>query len=344
MKHSKGRRNRPLTNIVARQLSGEHEEVLIRRQNVELSMTTHLQTDMMATITRWKFNNARKAAMSRLLFRSVLILLASRVGVGYCDERLEGVACRSVHLQYRAPAGTAFYNEVTVDKSAEGTYFCVCGFNQGYYGLQELKGGKKVFIFSVWDPGKQDNPNAVADDQRVKLLYQDEAVRVGRFGNEGTGGQSFFDYDWKVGDTYRFLVTAMVNGQRTEFTGWFLLHETRQWKKLITFSTLTGGKPLAGYYSFVEDFRRNRVSTQQVREARFGNGWVRDEQGQWHAVSAARFTADNNPVLNINAGQRNARFFLVTGGDTKNDATPLKEMIEIAANAQLPAPADLPKE
>src|SRR5262249_18142465 len=119
------------------------------------------------------------------------VLLANLFGVGYCDERLEGIACRSVHLQYRAPQGTAFYNEIAVEKSAEGTYFCVCGFNQGYYGLQELRDGKKLLIFSVWDPGKQNDPNSVADEQRVTLLYRDEAVRVGRFGNEGTGGQSF---------------------------------------------------------------------------------------------------------------------------------------------------------
>ncbi|MGH7226187.1 MAG: alpha/beta hydrolase fold domain-containing protein, partial [Gemmataceae bacterium] len=41
-------------------------------------------------------------------------------------------ACRSVHLFYTGEEGTAFYNEVTVDKSAPGTYFMVCGWNRGY--------------------------------------------------------------------------------------------------------------------------------------------------------------------------------------------------------------------
>jgi hypothetical protein len=273
-----------------------------------------------------------------------MILLVSVFDIGYCDESLEGIASRSVHLQYRAPAATAFYNEVTVEKSAEGTYFCVCGFNHGYYGLQELRGGKKLLIFSVWDPGKQNDPNAVNDEQRVKLQYRDEAVRVGRFGNEGTGGQSFFDYDWKVGQTYRFLVTTAINDQRTEFTGWFYIPETKQWKKLVTFSTITGGKPLAGCYSFVEDFRRNRISTQHVREARFGKSFVRDEQGQWQPVMAAKFTADKNPVLNINAGQREGMFFLATGGNTKNDDTPLRQSIELQAGAQVVLPEDLPKD
>lgn len=275
---------------------------------------------------------------------ALCLLLVGLLGNGFGDERLEGIACRSVHLQYRAPSGTAFYNEVIIDKSAEGTYFCVCGFKQGYYGLQETRGGRKLLIFSVWDPGKQNDPNTVVEEQRVKLLYCDEAVRVGRFGNEGTGGQSFFDYDWKPGEKYRFLVTVSVNDQRTEFTSWFFVPEEKSWKKLATFSTITGGKRLSGYYSFVEDFRRNRISTQDARQARFGNGAVRDEQGIWQSLTEARFTADSNPVLNINAGQQDAMFFLATGGKTMNDATPLKALVELVNDAKPAAPTDLPTE
>ena len=89
-----------------------------------------------------------------------------------------------------------FYNELTVEKSVPGSYFMACGFNHGYFGLQELGNGKKLAIFSIWDPGKQDDPKAVAEEQRVKLIHQDEKVRVGRFGGEGTGGQSFYDFEW----------------------------------------------------------------------------------------------------------------------------------------------------
>jgi hypothetical protein len=68
----------------------------------------------------------------------------------FADEKLKDIACRSVHLHYPAPEGDAFFNEVKVEKSAEGTYFCVCGFSKGYYGIQELGNGKKLLIFSVW--------------------------------------------------------------------------------------------------------------------------------------------------------------------------------------------------
>ena len=176
------------------------------------------------------------------------------------DERLKGIACRSVHLGFNAPAGVAFYNEITIEKSALGTYFMVCGWDKGYFGLQELGNGKKLLLFSVWDSELND-PKAVKEDRRTMLIYKDEKVRVGRFGGEGTGGQSFFDYDWKLGQTYRLLVTSKINGTRTEYSGYFFVPEEKAWKHLVTFSTVTGGRPLGGYYSFIEDFKRDKVST-----------------------------------------------------------------------------------
>ncbi len=260
-----------------------------------------------------------------VLLPLVLLALLFLAKLAPADERLKGIACRSVHLSYPAPEGVAFYNELTVEKSAGGTYFMACGFDMGYFGIQELADGKKVVLFSVWDPGQQDDPKAVEEEKRVKLLHKDDAVRIGRFGNEGTGGQSFFDYDWKAGEAYRFLVTAKAADSRTEFAAYFFLPERKEWKHLVTFSTISGGKLLRGYYSFIEDFRRNRVSATKAREAHFGNGWVQAKDGQWVALTRARFTADANPVTNIDAGVDGDRFFLATGGETKNTGTPLRE-------------------
>ena len=143
------------------------------------------------------------------MFRSLaLFLLAVACSTTMADEKLKGIACRSVHLGYDAPKGNAFYNEMTVDTSADGTYFMACGWNKGYFGIQELANGKKLVIFSVWDPNSGEDPKKVPDEKRVKMQHKDDAVRVGRFGNEGTGGQSFLDFDWKIGTTYRFLVTS----------------------------------------------------------------------------------------------------------------------------------------
>lgn len=283
--------------------------------------------------------------------RHFLVVVAVVVAAGYAtsrsavqaDEKLKGIACRSVHLGYNGlPKAIAFYNEISIQKSARGTYFAVCAWDKGYFGLQELSNGKKLLIFSVWDPTAGDDPNSVEDDKRVKLLHRDEKVRVGRFGNEGTGGQSFFDYDWKNDTVYRLMVTANPAGERTEYTGYFYVPEDMSWKKLVTFSTITGGKPLGGYYSFVEDFRRNRISATQERRATFGNAWIADTEKNWVNITNAKFTGDSNPVMNIDSGLIENRFFLATGGDITNQNTPLREVNRLPESAvQVEVPKDI---
>ena len=232
-------------------------------------------------------------------------------------------AARSVHLWYPADQGVVYYNEVTVQKSYPGSYFCVCGFRHGYFGIQELWGGRKVVLFSVWDPGRQNNPNSVPEDRRVKVLHEGRDVRVSRFGNEGTGGKSMFDYHWKIGETYRCMVKTSVEGDRTTYAAYFYLNEDKKWKHLATFQTITGGDYLSGYYSFVEDFLRNGKSAQNARRAQYGNGWVKSKEGQWQPLTGATFTADRTPTPNIDAGVEAGRFFLQTGGRTQNH-TPLR--------------------
>ena len=265
----------------------------------------------------------------RMLKCIVLLFIALNVSVtSGMDKTLQGVACRSVHLSYSdVPDSTAFYNEVKVEQSAPGTYFCVCGFSRGYYGIQELYDGRKVVIFSVWDPGNQNNPNEVDETQRVKLLHNDPTVRVKRFGNEGTGGQSFLDFNWKVGETYRFIVSAKRNNDRTEYASFFYHPDKQTWLHLVTFSTLTPDTSLKGYYAFVEDFRRNRESATMTRTAVYPNGWVRLTDGNWQPIAKARFTGDSNPVMNINAGLKNEQFYLSTGGHITNSDVPLRQLI-----------------
>lgn len=275
-------------------------------------------------------------------FAVCLFVLWGLADSTYADEKLKGIACRSVHLGYQTPEVVAFYNEITVRESAEGTYFMVCGWGKGYFGIQELGNKKKVVLFSVWDPGEQNDPTQVADDQRVKLLHKDDAVRVGRFGNEGTGGQSFLDYDWKIGETYRCLVTAQADGKRSEYAGYFFIPETKTWKHLVTFSTPTGGDLLKGNYSFVEDFRRNKISTTHTRRAEFGPGWVKTTDGKWLPLTKARFTGDGNPVMNIDGGSVNGHMFLATGGAIENTSVPLWKSVELDASQWPSSPADLP--
>ena len=249
-------------------------------------------------------------------------------------------ACRSVHLWYPGPGAVTFCNEVTVERSAAGTYFMACGFDGGYFGIQELGNGKKVVLFSVWEPDAGNDPKAVAEDRRVKLIAKGEGVRTGRFGGEGTGGQSFFDYDWKAGQPYRLLVTAKSDGPRTRYAGYFYVPEKSAWQHLATFSTLNKGKLLRGFYSFIEDFRRDGDSATHERCAFFSEGWVKSKDGRWTALTRARFTADHNPATNIDAAAKGPAFVLRTGGDTRNDPAPLGDSIDHPPAALPPLPAE----
>jgi hypothetical protein len=284
--------------------------------------------------------NTHSAAFRSLLITFTLLTSAGLLLAGDAPPR----AARSVHLSYPAPPGMLFYNELTVEASTPGSYFMACGFNHGYFGIQELMPGEgKVVLFSVWDPGQQDDPGSVAQDQRVEVLHQGDDVRVKRFGGEGTGGQSIFSYPWKIGETCRFLVHASTNANQTAFAAWFYLNDRKSWKHLVTFQTLTKGEPLRGYYSFIEDFRRDTRSVRDARRARFGNGWVKTTGGDWLALTRATFTASGaewEAKDNIDAGLSGSDFFLITGGDTKN-TLPLRSVLSRPPALDLP-PLALP--
>jgi hypothetical protein len=240
-------------------------------------------------------------------------------------------AARSVHLGWSAPEGTLFYLEMAVEQSTAGSYFMACGWNTGYFGIQELEGERKVALFSVWDPTQGDDPGAVRTEDRVEVLHADESVRIRRFGGEGTGGQCMLDFPWKLDETHRFLLQATVDGDKTAYAGYLYFPDAGQWKHLVTFRTRTGGQPLKGYYSFVEDFRRDGKSVGDVRRARFANGWVRTVKGEWVALTRARFTASGaewESKENINAGVSGSNFLLVTGGATQQELE-LRTFLEV---------------
>lgn len=253
-------------------------------------------------------------------------------------------AARSVHLGYAAPAGELFYLEMVVEESVNGSYFMACGWNTGYFGIQQLdRPDEKVVIFSVWDPTHGDDPGAVKVEDRVELLHEGPGVRIRRFGGEGTGGQCMAPLPWRIGETNRFLLRGEVQENKTAYTAWVWQPAKGEWWKLATFRTRTGGKPLSGYYSFVEDFRRDGQSAQDRRRARYRNGWIKPAQGDWTPLKRATFTASGaewEAKETIDAGLAGDGFYLATGGPTKMSRE-LRSLIELP-NAPAGPPKDLP--
>lgn len=159
-------------------------------------------------------------------------------------------------------------------------------------------------------------------EDRVEVLFEGAGARIKRFGGEGTGGQCMIDFDWKVGETNRFAVRAATETnevRKTAYTAFIQKSGSTEWKKLATFRVRTKSEGMRGFYSFVEDFRRDTKSVMDLRRARFGNAWVRTK-GDWKPILKARFTASGaewESKENIDAGIETGWFYLATGGDIR---------------------------
>lgn len=283
---------------------------------------------------------------ARLVTGRVLSLALLLLGINLGAEPATNVpprAARSVHLHFPAPEGDLFYNEMVIEQSVPGSYFMACGWDTGYFGLQQLaRAEDKVVLFSVWDGTRGDDPNAVKNEDRVEVLAQGEGVRIRRFGGEGTGGQCMAPCPWKLGETNRFAIRGEVQGNKTAYTAYLWLPSKRDWWKLATFRTRTGGRPLRSCHSFVEDFRRDGESVHETRRATYGNGWVRSVRGQWAALDRARFTASGavwESRENIDAGLAGDLFYLATGGSI-TARTKLQELIQLPVAPTKPPALD----
>ena len=270
-------------------------------------------------------------------------LLTLLLGFAAVLHAIEPKAACSIHFGWPSAPATWFYNEATVRQSTRGSYFMVCGWDTGYFGVQELGDGKKVAIFSVWDPAKGDNPEHVPLEKRVEVLHSDRDVEIARFGGEGTGGRSMTPFAWELGVKIRCLVQATIEGDKTAYAGWLWLPATQSWKHLVTFRVKTGGKPLSGLYSFVEDFRRDGRSVKEERRCEFGNGWVKTTQGVVQPLTHGRFTASKAATEAqdlINAGRGENGLFLANGGKVvKTTAVGTSLETNTSASQQ---PKDLP--
>jgi len=236
----------------------------------------------------------------------------------------------SVHLLYELPDtlnAIAFFNQVTVPLKEDPlhSYFMACGFARGYFGMQVNSDQERRVIFSVWDAGNEAvDRNKVADSNKVLLRGKGEQVVAEDFGNEGTGGHSHWVYPWKAGETYSFYVTAMPDSatNATVYTGYFLVPEINKWKLIASFKSPRDAKYLHGLYSFVENFWG--VNGQLHREAFFGNGYVKLDNGKWYELNKAKFSTDATgragDRLDFGGGVRENRFYLWNGGFRLPDA------------------------
>ncbi|ASK30177.1 nematoblast specific protein [Chryseobacterium sp. T16E-39] len=228
----------------------------------------------------------------------------------------------SCHLNYTIPTTdnvSYYYNEVTVPAGEDkiGSYFMANGFGEGYFGMQVNSSTERRILFSVWSPFETDDPNNIPPDHKIILNRAGSGVTIGEFGNEGSGGQSYYKYNWTAGQTYKFLLKGEPDGNgKTDYTAWFLSPDTTTWKLIASWKRPQTTTYLKRFYSFVENF--NPENGYQGRKAEFKNQWVRTAGGNWMAISGAKFSVDNtyNAQQRIDAmgGTNNGSFFLQNGG------------------------------
>lgn len=261
------------------------------------------------------------------------LILSGEAAEGMRFNAKERLNAASVHLRYPLAdsiKAIGFYNEVTVPAGYDPvhSYYMATGFSRGYFGIQVNSEQERRVIFSVWDAGNEAiDRNKVADSNRVKLLAKGDGVVANDFGNEGTGGHSHWVYNWKAGETYRFLVTALPDSasQTTIYTGYFFVPELQRWKLIAAFWAPRDGNTLNKLYSFNENFWGNNGHLQ--RRALFGNQWVQQQRGgRWVSLTDAVFTTDATGKagdrFDIGAGVTGEQFYMWNGGFKEQEAKP----------------------
>ena len=228
----------------------------------------------------------------------------------------------SVHLNYLAPEKTNaewFYNEVTVPVGNDvlGSYFMACGFGEGYFGMQVNSQTERHILFSVWSPFKTDNPKQIPDEQKIIMLKKGDSVHTGEFGDEGSGGQSYLNYLWKAGNTYKFLMHAKPDeNNHTIYTAYFFAPEKNKWQLIASFSRPQTNTYLKHLHSFLENFEPEQGTI--TRQVQFNNQWIADENGKWVELSKAKFTIDNTGIkgyrMDYSGGVTDNAFFLKNCG------------------------------
>jgi hypothetical protein len=254
----------------------------------------------------------------------------------------------SVHLGYTLNNDVKaewFYNEVTVPAGDDvvGSYYMANGFAEGYFGMQVNSATERRILFSVWSPYSTDDPTKIPADQQISMLRKGEGVHTGEFGNEGSGGQSYLRYNWKAGNTYKFLLHAEPgNNNTTTYTAYFFAPEKNVWQLIASFKRPQTNTYLKHLHSFLENFEPEQGN--RTRKVLFGNQWICDVNGNWTELTQAKFTGDNTARIGYRmdyAGGLDAsgRFYLQNcgffskytklNGNYTRQATGMKPVVDV---------------
>ncbi len=125
--------------------------------------------------------------------------------------------------------------------------------------------------------------------------------------------------------TYKLLVGARPAGDHTIYTAYYYAPENGAWRLIAEWDKAkTGGAPLSGFYSFVENFGPNG---DDYFKAMYGNQWVCTRNGTWIESDKCYLTTtaspEKHPRYDYGAGVQDNLFYMYTGGFKEmNNARP----------------------
>lgn len=231
----------------------------------------------------------------------------------------------SVHLNYPIKDTTKdyqwFYTELSVPKGYDhqGSYFMANGFAEGYFGMQVNSATERRILFSVWSPFQTDDPSTIPVEMRIQQLAKGKNVYTGKFGNEGSGGQSYLVFPWQAEQTYRFLLKVNPTdnlANHTDYSAYFYDPIAENWLFIASFRRPSTDTYVTRPHSFLENFIPD--AGQFERKAIYSNQWLRDTKGQWHALNKATFsydaTAAKQSRMDYQGGTHNGHFYLRNTG------------------------------
>lgn len=268
----------------------------------------------------------------------------------------------SVHLTTwgstdpNAPKGDAYdwcFMEIMLPQESDiiGTYAMALGVLNGYMGIQ-MNGytadgsPRHDVLFSMWDDGSTDEDPNLPEYMRAGAVDWDPLTTTNRFGNEGTGVQTYRKGPyWTPGKYVQFITncrpettsyTTEVNGKPTVHTqhnmlvsAWFNALDGKGWQYMATVRKRNSTTYFDAWYSFLENY--NASTGQANRIAYYRNGYMRARSnGKWYYRNSVGFghtDGGDNTGARTDYGQgttdnpTDRTFFMQTGGYTSTNKT-----------------------
>lgn len=268
----------------------------------------------------------------------------------------------SVHLYSwgstdpNAPKGDAYdwcFMEIMLPQESDiiGTYAMALGVLNGYMGIQtngyaDDGSPRHDVLFSMWDDGSTDEDPNLPEYLRAGAVDWDALTTVNRFGNEGTGVQTYRKGPfWTPGKYVQFITncrpettsyTTEENGKPTVHTqhnmlvsAWFNALDGKGWQYMATVRKRNSSTYFDSWYSFLENY--NPSTGQANRIAYYRNGYMRARSnGKWYNRNTVGFghtDGGDNTGARTDYGQgatsnpADRTFFMQTGGYTSTNKT-----------------------